>query len=508
MATNSFFKKLITIKPLEQLNAQAETSELKRSLTAFDLTMMGIGGIIGTGIFVLTGTAAYEFAGPAVVISFVVSGIAAATAAMAYAEMSSMIPIAGSAYTYAYATMGELVGLIIGWDLILEYLVGAATVAVGWSGYLMSLIYGIAGTSGPSATLARFTESALDYNTTSEQFIVVGAGGINVPAAFITLFCTLLLIIGIKESARVNSFIVIIKVIVVLLFIFALIPKINPANYTPFFPANQGKFSKFGVTGMLTGATTVFFAYIGFDAVSTTAQETRNPQRDLPIGIIGSLAICTVLYIAVSLVATGVLNYTKLDGSHPLSKVAASAGLAWLEVTIDIGAICGLTSVMLITLMGQPRIFYSMAEDGLFPQWATKIHPRFKTPWVTTLITGIVCAICAGVLPINVLGEMTSIGTLFAFVLVNIGVIILRFKRPDAPRKFKIPLGIVFPVFGVILNGLLVCTATVPSIIRLFVWMAIGLAIYFLYGRRNSKLNNPEKWASYGDNKNMQSFAA
>jgi len=251
-----------------------------------------------------------------------------------------------------------------------------------------------------------------------------------------------------------------------------------------------------------------FFAYIGFDAVSTTAQETRNPQRDLPIGIIGSLAICTVLYIAVSLVATGVLNYTKLDGSHPLSKVAASAGLAWLEVTIDIGAICGLTSVMLITLMGQPRIFYSMAEDGLFPQWATKIHPRFKTPWVTTLITGIVCAICAGVLPINVLGEMTSIGTLFAFVLVNIGVIILRFKRPDAPRKFKIPLGIVFPVFGVILNGLLVCTATVPSIIRLFVWMAIGLAIYFLYGRRNSKLNNPEKWASYGDNKNMQSFAA
>jgi APA family basic amino acid/polyamine antiporter len=316
----------------------------------------------------------------------------------------------------------------------------------------------------------------------------------------VTLFTTAVLIFGIKESARLNSAIVLIKVLVIFLFIFALIPKIEPSNWTPFFPENQGSFSKYGVTGMLTAATTVFFAYIGFDAVSTTAQEARNPQRDLPIGIIGSLAFCTVLYLAVCMVMTGVLNYTKLDGARPLSKVIDHVGWTWLNIIVEIGAISGLMSVMLITLMGQPRIFFAMGHDGLLPAITTRVHPRFKTPWFTTLLSGIVCAIAAGVLPIDVLGEMTSIGTLFAFVLVNLGVIILRYRRPDAPRKFKVPLGPwVFPLLGAVISGLLIGTATPASLLRLAVWMAVGLVLYFAYGFWNSRLNNPEKWVGRDD---------
>jgi len=500
-ALKSVLSRLFARKSLAALQAQAAASQLKRSLTAFDLLMVGVGGIIGTGIFVLTGQAAYAYAGPAIVVSFIVSGVAAATAAFSYAELSSMIPISGSAYTYAYATMGELVAWIIGWTLILEYLVGGAAVAVGWSGYVVSFFHSVGVDLGTT-----LTQSPLIFDVDTQSFEFIQGTIINLPAVFICLATMTLLIFGVKESIRVNTVIVSVKVAVVLLFIFACAPKVDPANWHPFFPPNEGSFSRYGFTGMLTGATTVFFAYIGFDAVSTTAQEAKNPQRDLPIGIIGSLVICTVLYIAVCMVLTGVLNYKYLDGASPLAKAVTSTGMLWLSVIIEIGAIAGLTSVMLVLLMGQPRIFYAMAEDGLFPKVATRVHPRFKTPWVTTLISGITCAIMAGLLPIGVLGEMTSVGTLLAFVIVNIGVIILRRTQPDAPRKFKVPGGpYLIPVFGALFSTLLIATATTASLIRLVVWMAIGFLLYFTYGWRHSKINRPELYGDVMPPQNMKS---
>jgi len=313
---------------------------------------------------------------------------------------------------------------------------------------------------------------------------------------------TVILIVGISESARFNASMVIVKTVVILIFIFSLIGSINPENYTPFFPENQGPREKFGVTGMLTGATIVFFAYIGFDAVSTTAQEAKNPQRDLPIGIIGSLAFCTVLYIAVSAVAVGVVNYKDLGTDHPLSDVAQRLGKRWLAIIIGVGAVAGLSSVMLISLLGQTRIFFAMAEDGLLPKWMKTVHPRFKTPYLVTLVSGVGCAIVGGLLPIDVLAELTSIGTLSAFIIVNLGVIILRHKQPDAPRKFKVPLGpYVIPILGTAMCILLVASSTTSSILRLLIWLGIGMIIYFSYGKWNSRLNHPEKWTDVEDTK-------
>ncbi|KAK9720921.1 hypothetical protein K7432_003816 [Basidiobolus ranarum] len=483
----SWWRKLFTVKDIDRLQADAEESPLRRSLNFFDLTAIGIGAIIGTGIFVLTGIAAAKNAGPAVVVSFVVSGIAAGTAAVSYSEMACMIPVAGSAYTYTYATMGELVGWIIGWDLILEYLVGAATVSVGWSGYFKMFFK-----SAFKVDMSdKWTEAPVGFNSKTQSFYVSG-NYVNLPAIAISLGITCLLCLGIRESARLNTVIVIVKIVVILLFIFACIKDIDPKNYTPFIPPNEGSFSEYGVSGMFSAATTVFFSYIGFDAISTAAQESKNPQRDLPIGICSSLLICTVLYIAVCFIMTGVVPYKELNVSAPISVVIARTGMSWLGIIVDFGALLGLTSVILVLLMGQPRIFYAMAKDGLFPAVAAKIHPRFKTPWVTTLISGTACAVLGGILPVDVLGEMTSVGTLFAFALVNIGIIILRFKRPDLPRKFKVPLGpFVIPVIGAGLSILLICTATVSTIIRLFAWMGIGLLIYIFYGRTHSKINNP-----------------
>ena len=498
---------LFATKPVDQLRSDAEhDSGLKRSLTAMDLVLLGVGAIIGTGIFVLTGLAAANNAGPAVVLSFVVAGVASAFAGLCYAEMAAMIPIAGSAYTYAYATMGELVAWIIGWDLILEYLVGAATVSVGWSGYVCAFLRNALGINIPAAwTNSPFVwyeagKALPTGGVSTGQFFHNPDAIINLPAVVITLLVTWILIRGVKESARFNAVVVFVKVAVVLLFIAFVGPKVVPANWHPFIPdqlrdaAGAPIFGKYGISGILQGATTVFFAYIGFDAVSTAAQECKNPKRDLPIGILGSLAICTVLYIAVSAILTGVVPYTQLNVSHPVSLGAERAGLHWLETLVEIGAIAGLSSVMLVMLMGQPRIFFSMARDGLFPAVAAKVHPRFGTPHITTAITGVVCAIAGGLLPIDILGELCSIGTLFAFVLVSLGVMILRLKRPDIPRSFKVPGGAVLvPVLGAVTSGLLMYTATTATIARLFVWMAIGLLIYFLYGRRHSKLNNPNK---------------
>jgi APA family basic amino acid/polyamine antiporter len=477
--------RLFATKSVDELRADAEHGHgLKRSLTALDLVMLGVGAIIGTGIFVLTGRAAAANAGPAVALSFIIAGIASGFAGLCYAEMASMIPIAGSAYTYSYATMGELVAWIIGWDLILEYLVGAATVSVGWSGYVVAFVKHIFGVDLPK----EWTSAPVIWDEAAGAFHATGAI-INIPAMIVTLAVTAILVVGIKESARFNTVIVFVKVTVVLLFIAFASRFVKQENWQPFIPENQGSFGKFGWSGVMQGATMVFFSYIGFDAVSTAAQEAKNPQRDLPIGILGSLAVCTGLYIAVSLILTGVVSYTKLSVPHPIAVGIAVTGIGWLETAVEVGAIAGLSSVMLVMLLGQPRIFFSMALDGLFPKVAARIHPRFGTPHITTMITGVICAIAGGILPIDILGELTSIGTLFAFVLVSLGVMILRLKRPDIPRAFKVPGGpYIVPICGVLTSGALMYTATTHTLIRLFLWMGIGLVIYFTYGRKHSVL--------------------
>ncbi len=481
----SLSRDLFATKSVDRLRADAEQETgLKRALTALDLVMLGIGAIIGTGIFVLTGRAAAANAGPAVALSFIVAGIASAFAGLCYSEMASMIPISGSAYTYSYATMGELVAWIIGWDLILEYLVAASAVSVGWSGYVVAFMHDAFGVDLPKT----WVSAPVLWNEKLQHFELTGAV-VNLPAVLVVLAITWLLVRGIKESARFNTVIVFLKVTVVLLFIAFAARFVRPENWHPFVPPNEGPFGRFGVSGVLQGATMVFFAYIGFDAVSTAAQESRNPQRDLPIGILVSLAICTVLYIAVSLILTGVVPYQRLNVPHPIAVGVEATGQLWLATAVEIGAIAGLSSVMLVMLLGQPRIFFAMANDGLFPPIAAKVHPRFGTPYITSIITGIVCAIAGGVLPIDILAELTSIGTLFAFVLVSIGVMILRIKRPEIPRPFRVPGGpYLVPILGAVTSGLLMYTATTATIIRLFAWMAIGLAIYFAYGRKHSRL--------------------
>jgi APA family basic amino acid/polyamine antiporter len=483
----SFTQGLFATKSVDRLREAAELdSGLKRSLTALDLVMLGIGAIIGTGIFVLTGLAAAQHAGPGVALSFIVAGVASAFAGINYAEMASMIPISGSAYTYSYATMGELVAWIIGWDLILEYLVSAAAVSVGWSGYVVAFLHDTFGVTLPSA----WTSAPVVWSESGARFELTGAY-VNLPAVLIIGAVTAVLVRGVKESATFNTGIVFVKVAVVLLFIVFAAPYVHTENWHPFVPANTGKFGQFGASGILRGATRVFFAYIGFDAVSTAAQETKRPQRDLPIGILASLAICTVLYIVVSLILTGVVSYTKLDVPHPIAIGVEATGQRWLSTAVEIGAIAGLSSVMLVMLLGQPRIFFAMAQDGLFPKVAAKIHPRFGTPYVTTIVTGALCALAGGVLPIDILAELTSIGTLFAFALVSLGVMILRIKRPNIPRAFTAPGGpYLIPILGVVTSVGLMVTATIPTIVRLFVWMAIGLFVYFAYGRKHSKLRH------------------
>jgi APA family basic amino acid/polyamine antiporter len=477
---------LWTTKSITLLQEEALSSgehSLRRALSATNLTLLGIGAIIGAGIFVLTGNAAALYAGPAVTLSMILAGIACAFAGLCYAEFASMIPIAGSAYTYGYATLGEFVAWIIGWDLMLEYLFGAATVAVGWSGNFVPFLAEFGITVPAQWSNAPYAVDA------ANNFSRTGAI-LNIPAVVLVLVLTTILVIGIRESARFNNVIVFVKVAIIFLVIGFGFMYVKTANWHPFIPENTGRFGEFGWSGVLRGAGVIFFAYIGFDAVSTAAQEAKNPQRDMPIGILGSLAICTVLYVLMALVMTGMTSYTKLNDPAPVLVAVQAAGssLAWLRYAVEVGSLAGLASVVLVMLMGQPRVFFSMAQDGLLPAAFSRVHPRFRTPYITTILTGIVAAIVAGLFPIGLLGQLVSIGTLLAFVIVCAGIWILRVRSPELPRAFKTPLVPLVPILGIVSCFALMAGLPGDTWLRLIVWLLIGLVIYFVYSRKHSKL--------------------
>ncbi|HEY6223709.1 MAG TPA: amino acid permease [Gemmatimonadales bacterium] len=497
----------------------ASDNSLKRALGALNLTTLGIGAIIGTGIFVLTGTVAALNSGPAVVLSFTFAGVASIFAALCYSEFASLVPMAGSAYTYGYATLGELIAWIIGWDLILEYALGAVTVAIGWSGYVVSFLRDI-GINVPGSLAAARGTNLIDvpaslasslhlkagWTAVNDALIsqIQGAGTdpsslthvtaiFNLPAVIIIALVTTLLVIGIKESANVNSVIVIIKVAVVLVFIVGAAHAINTANWHPFIPPQTVKdgvpvAGEYGWSGVFTGAAIVFFAYIGFDAVSTAAQEAKNPQKDMPIGIIGSLLICTILYILVSGIATGIMSYKELNVPDPIAVAADRAGLGWMSTLIKLGAIAGLSSVILVMLLGQSRVFYSMSRDGLLPQIVNKVHPRFQTPYITSIVTGIGVAFFSAILPIRDAASLVSIGTLLAFVIVAIGVLVLRVREPDLPRAFTTPAVWVVAPLGAVSALKLMTSLPWVTWERLIIWFVVGMVVYFSYSISHSRL--------------------
>src|SRR6516225_8201858 len=488
---------IFATKSIEQLKAEAAAGgehSLKRVLGPLNLVTLGIGAIIGTGIFVLTGQAAAQYTGPGIVLSMVLAGTASALAGLCYSEFASTVPIAGSAYTYGYATLGEFIAWVIGWDLILEYALGAATVAVGWSGHLTAFLHDFVGITVPAA-FAAAPCTLINTAGCSPDAII------NLPAVLITAAVTVLIVIGVKESANVNTAIVLVKVAVVVIVILGGAAYVNSSNWHPFIPENTGSFGSYGLSGVLRGAGVIFFAYIGFDAVSVAAQEARNPQKDMPIGILGSLVVCTIFYILVSGITVGLVPYKQMLGSAAPLVVAiraaetASGGsslLHLLTMLVELGAIAGLSSVMVVMMMAQPRIFYSMANDGLLPPFAKKIHPRFRTPHITSIITGVVVAVASGFTPIGALGELVSIGTLLAFVIVSIGVIFLRYQRPDLERPFKTPLVPFVPILSALVSLGLMAGLPGETWLRLVVWMAIGLVIYFGYGYSHSEVRKRE----------------
>lgn len=478
-------------KPLDQLLEQTKDSDrsLKRSLSATNLVSLGIGAIIGAGLFSITGVAAGANAGPAIAISFIIAAFGCAFAGLCYAEFASMIPVAGSAYTYSYATLGEFIAWIIGWDLVLEYALGAATVAISWSRYLTRFLehYDI--------HIPHYLAMS-PYDTATLADGTVVSGGINLPAIFIVIAVSLVLIKGIQESAFVNAIIVALKVSVVLVFIFLGWSYINPDNYVPYIPANTGTFGEFGWSGIVRAAGIVFFAYIGFDAVSTAAQESKNPKRDMPIGILGSLVVCTILYVAFAHVMTGLANYKEFQGQDGIAPVAVAIShtpYKFLQQAIILAILAGYTSVILVMLMGQSRVFFSMSRDGLLPRFFSDVHTKFKTPYKSNLLFMLFVSLFAGFVPARVVGEMVSIGTLLAFVLVCAGVWVMRVKMPEAPRSFRTPLVPLVPILGMIICFGMMAFLPLDTWIRLLVWMAIGIVIYFVYSKKKSFLRKGEK---------------
>ena len=508
---------LLAKKPLNTIMVEAsETGEhsLKRALGPGNLISLGIGAIIGTGIFVLTGTAAANHAGPAIILSFTLAAVACVFAGLCYAEFASMIPVAGSAYTYGYATLGELIAWIIGWDLILEYALGAATVASGWSGYVLSFLgeFGIrlsprlAGSPGTAFVMynghwerltAQF-QKVLAVKHIDPTSLPHQASIFNLFGFLGIMMVTVILVIGIKESANFNSLIVVVKVCVLIVFLgigtnYIMGHRAEAmANWTPFLPQNGGHYGDFGWSGIATAAGVIFFAYIGFDAVSTAAQEAKNPRRDMPIGILGSLVICTILYILVAAVLTGLVKYTALDVPDPIAIGIDITGVSWGSILVKLGAICGLSSTMVVMLLGQSRVFFSMSKDGLLPKWASKVHPRFRTPWISSIVVGAFVAVFAALIPIGILGELVSIGTLLAFVIVCAGVWVLRVRRPDLPRPFRTPMVPFVPLMGILISFGLMAALPGDTWIRLAVWLVIGLVIYFGYGRKHSRVQQLE----------------
>lgn len=480
--TRRGLSRLFLRKSVAQVQSEYQQGELKRSLGAVNLVLLGIGCIIGAGIFVRTGTAAALHAGPAVMLSFVIAGIICGLAGLCYAELASVLPVSGSAYTYSYTTLGEFAAWIMGSLLLLEYGLAASVVAVGWSGYVVSFLADLGLVIPPELT------APMGQVVTTAGGSVTGI--FNVPAALIVLALACLLILGVSESATVNNIIVAIKVIVILAFIVIGAFFVDPKNWTPFIPEPTGVPGEFGWGGVLRAATIVFFAYIGFEAVSTAGQEAKNPKRDLPIGIIGSLLICTVLYMCTAAVLTGVVPYTRLNSAAPVADAVNAFGAEWkwLAVAIKVGAIAGLTSVILVLMYGQTRIFYTMSRDGLLPSGLAKVHPKYQTPWINTLVTALIVSTGAGLFDINTIGDLTSVGTLAAFAIVCVSVIWLRRTRPDLERGFKVPLYPVVPVLGIVSCLFLILQVETRVQHFFLIFLVVAVVCYFLYGIHNSRL--------------------
>ena len=485
---------LLATKSIAELHEQESSgNQLHRALNATQLTLLGIGGIIGTGIFVLTGTAAANHAGPALPLSFIIAGLGCTFAGLCYAEFAAMIPVTGSAYSYSYATLGEGVAWFIGWNLVLEYLFAVATVSVGWSGYAVSLLDQL-----HIHIPAALSNAPLGTPSGAESFQIVPTGAIiNVPAMLIVAAIGTICYIGIRQSAAFNSIIVAIKVTVIVLFILFGVSYINTANWHPFIPPNTGQTGVFGWSGIMAASGVIFFAYIGFDAVSTAAQEAKNPQRDMPIGILASLVICTILYVIVSAVLTGMVHYTELDVAAPVALALDKyQGLHWLGIPVKLGAVAGMTSVMLVMTIAQARIFFAMARDGLLPPFFGRVHPRFRTPSTGTVITAVCAAIVGGLFPVKILGELVAIGTLAAFVTVCIGILILRRTRPDLPRPFRTPMPWLVCPAGAIICGAMMVYLGPATWLRLVVWTGIGVLVYAFYGYRHSCLRKAANGAA------------